>query len=163
MSLSRVVLSGEVTGDPEKRFTQNNIAVTSFTLTFYQAQRGSGNSGSPTFQACNLRVSCWRNLAEAVGEQLAKGEHVVVEGKLITNTFQAADGVQKKTLEIEATSVHKLPGKPSAIYAAPDEDQRGRKSQGTDQQQQQPVGAAVSQGPAASFDEGEFSEDDIPF
>ncbi|HEY9688263.1 MAG TPA: single-stranded DNA-binding protein [Coleofasciculaceae cyanobacterium] len=114
MSFAKVVISGTLTGDPEKRFTPNNHAVTSFTLS-------AENTGSPNRAGANepffLRVTCWRNLAEAVTTQLHKGDYVLVEGKLMMNSFQAQDGTQKKVFEVEAASIEKLPGKPEAIVA----------------------------------------------
>jgi single-strand DNA-binding protein len=113
VSFAKVVISGTLTSEPEKRFTPNNHAVTNFNLSVE-------NSSGFSRQAANnepftVKVTCWRNLAEASVEHLHKGEFVLVEGKLILNSFQGQDGVQKKFFEVEAVSIDKLPGPPVAI------------------------------------------------
>jgi single-strand DNA-binding protein len=116
VSFAKAVVSGVVVSEPEKRFTPNNHAVTSF---FILVEAGGGvprpGAGNEPFQ---VKVTCWRNLADAVASQVLKGEQVLVEGKLILNTYQTQDGVQKRQYEIEAVSVSKLPGAPELIVPA---------------------------------------------
>lgn len=112
MSFAKAVLSGVVANEPEKRFTPNNHAVTNFTLV---VEGGSGLSrpgGNETFE---VKVTCWRNLADAVAGMLQKDDHVLVEGKLIINSYQAQDGSQQKQFELEAVSLEKLAGPSVAI------------------------------------------------
>jgi single-strand DNA-binding protein len=116
VSFAKAVVSGVVVSEPEKRFTPNNHAVTSF---FISVEAGGGiprpGAGNEPFQ---VKVTCWRNLADAVASQVLKGEQVLVEGKLILNTYQTQDGVQKRQYEIEAVSVSKLSGAPELIVPA---------------------------------------------
>lgn len=115
MSFAKVSLSGTVASEPEKRFTPNNHAVTSFYLSVE-------NMGSSNRQGANepfsVKITCWRNLAEAVVTQLHKGDSILVEGKLLINSFQTQEGVQKKLFEIEANTIDKLPGRPEPIMVA---------------------------------------------
>ena len=62
-----------------------------------------------------VQVACWRGLAEAVEEQLRKGDTVVVDGKLMLNSYQGQEGVQKKSFEIEANAIEKLAGKSQPV------------------------------------------------
>lgn len=176
MSFAKVVISGTVTSDPEKRFTPNNHAVTSFNLTVENPVTSS--KAGAVNEPFTVKVTCWRNLAEAVVLQLHKGDNILVEGKLILNSFQGQDGVQKKVFEIDANSIDKIPGATEPIVAAA----------GTGEGQQQPAqsgynASARSAAPAyeASYtppqqtaapvagSAGHFSsedlltEDDIPF
>ena len=113
MSFAKVVISGTVSSDPEKRFTPNNYAVTNFNLTVENPV--ISNKAGAVNEPFTVKVNCWRNLAEAVALQLHKGETVLVEGKLILNSFQAPDGTQKKGFEIDANSIDKIPGPTEAI------------------------------------------------
>jgi single-strand DNA-binding protein len=115
MSFAKVMLSGTVASEPEKRFTPNNHAVTSF----YLAVEMQGNTNRPGGnEPFTVKVTCWRNLAEAVETQLHKDDSILVEGKLLINSFQTQDGVQKKLFEVEAVSIDKLPGRPEPLILA---------------------------------------------
>lgn len=178
MSFAKVVISGVLTSDPEKRFTPNNNAVTSFKMAVE-------NVGSPNRNGANepffIQVTCWRNLADAVTTQLQKGDHVLVEGKLMMNSFQAQDGTQKKLFEVEAATIDKLPGKPETIQVSSE----GASSGGFNGQQQASGYEASSRSAAPAYEssynnapgpvpgmapagshfssEDLLTEDDIPF
>ncbi len=162
MALARATISGTLISEPEKRFTPNNIAVANFTL-----QVNAATSKEAPFM---VRVTCWRALADTVVEQLHKGDHVVVDGRLQVNQFESASGLAKRMYEIDATNVYK--GELSPLGAA-FEAQSGTRSQGNQgssygNYQQQPVSVGVSQ-PASvssgdSFPQDDvLTEDDIPF
>ncbi len=108
MSLARVTVSGVLTSQPEKRFTNNNVAVTSFTISVDNAGfNGRGDEGDATL---GVKITCWRNLAESVPEQLNQGDTVVVEGKLMMNQYQTPEGVTVRQYEVEASALTKFPG-----------------------------------------------------
>jgi single-strand DNA-binding protein len=113
MSLMRVVLSGVVETPPEKRSTPNNIAVCNFTLAVAGVanSRVSGLEEAPFM----LKVVCWRGLADAVADQLSKGQLVQVEGRLLNVSFTAQDGSIKKNTELEASAVEILAGPSTPI------------------------------------------------
>lgn len=166
MSFAKAVLSGTVMSDPEKRFTPNNHGVTSFNL---QVE----NSGKPgSNEPFTVRVTCWRNLADAVVEQLKKGDSILVEGKLQMNSFQGQDGTQKKLFEVEANTVDKLPGQPEAIVPAGGEGQSsGGGFNGSSQAARNNGGDGFDrsnvqvEAPSAGHFSSEdlLTEDDIPF
>ncbi|HSA05848.1 MAG TPA: single-stranded DNA-binding protein [Candidatus Gastranaerophilales bacterium] len=97
MSISKIVITGQVVRNPEKRFTENNLAITSFTLNFAQDE-----------QEKLIRVSAFGNSAEKISQTIKKGHYVVVEGGLQTNTVKTDSGTDKKFFEINAQNVEIL-------------------------------------------------------
>jgi single-strand DNA-binding protein len=173
VSFAKVVISGTLSSEPEKRFTPNNHAVTSFYLVVENPVTSSkpGAANEPF----TVKVTCWRNLAEAVVTQLQKGDNVLVEGKLILNSFQGQDGVQKKVFEIDANSLDKLPGRPEPIIVAAGAGEGQSAPTGYDASARSsapayeasytaPQAAAPVAGSTAHFSsEDLLTEDDIPF
>lgn len=96
MSLARATISGKVYRAPEKRFTANNIPITAFTLDI--------NTEDETL----IRVVSKGNLAETVVNTVAKGDMVVVEGRLQNATVKTENGAEKRIVEIDASAVEKL-------------------------------------------------------
>lgn len=92
MSIAKAVISGTVYRNPEKRFTGNNIPVTSFALNI--------DDKEPTL----LRVIARGNNAETIEQLVSKGDKIVVEGRLQNSTVQAEDGSDKKITEIDIAS-----------------------------------------------------------
>jgi single-strand DNA-binding protein len=178
MSFAKVVLSGTVTSEPEKRFTPNNHAVTSFYLSVETMGNTNRQGGNEPF---SVKITCWRNLAEAATTQIAKGDSILVEGKLLLNSFQTPEGVQKKLFEIEANTIDKLPGKPEPIMVTQGASEDGGQQPGAQAGYNASArtaapaydasyGSGPSQAaPASGAGSGHFSsedmltEDDIPF
>ena len=104
MSLAKAVVTGTVYRAPEKRFTQNNIAVSSFVL----------NIGDRDEML--LRVISRRTALDEVVSGLSKGEKVLVEGRLQTNAVKAEDGSEKRILEIDAATIELYSG--AAVQAS---------------------------------------------
>lgn len=94
MSISKAVISGNVVKSPEKRFTSNNVPITSFTINI-----------SPDKEATVLRVVARGKLAEIVADKVQKDSTVVVEGRLVTAAYKTNTGVEKKTVELDAQVV----------------------------------------------------------
>lgn len=99
MSLARATISGKVFRAPEKRFTSNNVPITSFTLNI------SGGEDEIL-----IRVNSIGNLAETVAQTIDKGDEVVVEGRLQNAVATLEDGTERKIVEIEVSSVMKISG-----------------------------------------------------
>lgn len=177
MSLAKIIVSGSVVSEPEKRFTPNqNVAVTSFNLSVQApARSGPGGAGGPA-EPFTVKVIAWRGLADAVVESLHKGDEVVVEGKLMTSSFQTPEGVAKKGFEIELAAIDKLAGAPQPVLAAMSagsgEPRRSASystppSGGGDYGAPAQPAAAVASRPATGgnefLTEELLTEDDIPF
>jgi single-strand DNA-binding protein len=106
-----LTIVGNLTADPELRFTPAGHAVTGFTVastprTFNKATN-EWTDGDPLF----LRCSVWRQPAENTAESLTKGARVVVVGRLRQRTYEK-DGQQRTVIELEADEVA-----PSLRYA----------------------------------------------
>lgn len=112
MSISKAVLTGTVVRDPEKRFTPQNIPVTTFTINV-ETKKSTG--------ANLVRVITWRNLAETTADTVKKGSRVIVDGRLQLNSYTDASGAQKKGIELDASAVELLTGK-AATSSAVSED-----------------------------------------
>lgn len=96
MSLAKSVVTGTVYRAPEKRFTQNNIAVSAFVLNIGEREETL------------IRVISRRNGLDEVVSSLDKGERVLVEGRLQTNTVKMDDGTEKRIYEIDANTIEKM-------------------------------------------------------
>ena len=175
MSFAKITVTGRVESDPEKRFTSNDHAVAQFTLAVDQptTRQNQAEELNAPFQ---VQVVCWRGLAEAVGSSLSKGDYVSVDGKLMINSFQTSEGVQKKSFEIEAAGIDKLPGATEPIVAVGGNAGAGQWNQGGSGQAAYSGGRSGAQGqaqqaefkqpqvPAGGFSSEELlTEDDIPF
>ncbi len=183
MSLAKVVLSGLVDSDPEKRFTSNqNMAVTTFNMWVPALPRQGQVSATAGQDGFVVKVTCWRQLAEVVAETVRKGEAILVEGKLMVQSFQTPDGVAKKGFEIELNSLDKLSGLPQSISANQGGSGASASSNGSSQQpsysntqpaqsqttqaQQPAMASAGNVSSGSSFSSEDFltgTEDDIPF
>ena len=97
-SLNKILLIGNLTRDPELRYTPQGTAVCTFGLaTNRQWVRDSGEKKEETeFH----RVVAWNKLAEICSQLLTKGRKVYVEGRLQSRSWTAQDGSQKVTVEI---------------------------------------------------------------
>ena len=116
---------GNLTGDPEMRFTQSGTAVATFTVAStprYRDKTGEFQDGPTSF----VRCTAWRSLAEHVAESLRRGARVVVVGELRQREFETAEGDKRRTWELTAEEVG-----PSLLYANATVRKVGRGSAGT--------------------------------
>ena len=107
MSIAKSVVTGTVYRAPEKRFTQNNIAVSDFVLDIGEREQ------------MFIRVVSRKTALDDVVSSLSKGEKVLVEGRLQTNTAKMDDGSEKRIYEIDANTIEKM-GETSDISANSD-------------------------------------------
>jgi single-strand DNA-binding protein len=97
-SLNRVQLIGNLTRDPELRYTPNGNAVVTFGLA---TNRGwTTDAGEKREEVDFHRIVAWNKLAELCSQFLTKGRKVYVEGRLSTRNWTAQDGAQKSTTEV---------------------------------------------------------------
>ena len=96
MSIAKAVVTGTVYRAPEKRFTQNNIAVSAFVLNIGEREETL------------IRVISRKNALDEIVSALTKGERVLVEGRLQTNTVKMDDGSEKRIYEIDANTIEKM-------------------------------------------------------
>ena len=96
MSIAKTVVTGTVYRAPEKRFTQNNIAVSAFVLNIGEREE------------MLVRVVSRRQGLDDVIDTLDKGSKVLVDGRLQTNTVKMDDGSEKRIYEIDANAIENL-------------------------------------------------------
>lgn len=96
MSLAKAVVTGTIYRAPEKRFTQNNVAVTGFILNI--ADRDE----------MLIRVLSKRTALDEIVSTLDKGDNVLVEGRLQTAAVKMDDGTEKRIYEIDANAIEKI-------------------------------------------------------
>jgi single-strand DNA-binding protein len=98
-----VTVVGNVTRDPELRFTPSGAAVATFGLAWNR--RSQNARGEMEEQVSFFDVTCWRQLAENVAESLVKGTRVVVYGRLEQRSWETNDGERRSKVEIIADDV----------------------------------------------------------
>ena len=117
-----ITVIGNLTADPELRFTQSGVAVASFTVAStprtFDRQANEWKDGEAMF----LRCSIWREAAENVTESLEKGSRVIVQGRLKQRSYTDRDGNNRTSIELDVDEVG-----PSLRYATakPVKQQRG--------------------------------------
>ena len=100
-----VTLVGNLTDDPELRFTPSGAAVANFTVAstprFLDKQTNEWKDGDALFLSCSV----WRQAAENVAESLQKGMRVVVQGRLKARSYETREGEKRTVFEIEVEEV----------------------------------------------------------
>jgi single-strand DNA-binding protein len=99
-----VTVVGNLTADPELRFTGNGHAVANLTVaeTPRQFVQGVGwKDGDPLFMRCTI----WRDMAENVAESLRRGMSVIVQGRLKQRTFETREGQKRSVIELEVDAI----------------------------------------------------------
>ncbi|MCG2803772.1 MAG: single-stranded DNA-binding protein [Cellulomonas sp.] len=107
-----LTLVGNLTGDPELRFTPSGAAVANFTVAStprtFDRQSNEWKDGDTLFMRCSI----WREAAESVAESLPKGTRVIVTGRLIQRSYETREGEKRTVVELQVDEVG-----PSLRYA----------------------------------------------
>ncbi|MFX0573761.1 single-stranded DNA-binding protein [Nocardia nepalensis] len=107
-----ITVKGNLTADPELRFTPNGVAVLDFTVAstprYRDPNSGEWKDGEALFLRCNL----WREAAENAAESLSRGSRVIVTGRLKQRRWQTPDGQNRTVVELEVDEVG-----PSLLFA----------------------------------------------
>jgi len=110
---AQVTIVGNVTRDAELRYTKSGLSIGSFSVAVNERQKGADGQwedGEPSY----YDVTCFRLLGESVAETIAKGDRVVVTGKLRQSRWEQ-DGQNRSKIEVIADDVAK-----SVLWAAKD-------------------------------------------
>ncbi len=103
---------GNLTDDPELRFTPSGAAVAKFRIAstprFMDKASGEWKDGDPLFLSCTV----WRQVAENVAESLSKGSRVIVSGRLRQRTYDTKEGEKRTVIDLEVDEIG-----PSLRYA----------------------------------------------
>lgn len=121
-----ITIVGNLTADPELRFTNSGAAVASFTVAStprtFDRQANEWKDGEALFMRCSV----WRDAAENVAESLEKGARVIVQGRLQQRSFTDRDGNNRTAIELQVDEVG-----PSLRYALAKPQKIDRRQQGT--------------------------------
>ena len=100
-----ITVVGNLTDDPELRFTSSGAAVANFTVAstprFFDKQTNDWKDGDALF----LRCSIWRQAAENVAESLHKGTRVIVQGRLKQRSYETREGEKRTVYELDVDEV----------------------------------------------------------
>jgi single-strand DNA-binding protein len=107
-----ITVVGNLTADPELRFTPSGAAVANFTVAstprIMDRQTNEWKDGDPLFMRCSI----WREAAENVAESLTRGSRVIVSGRLKQRSFETREGEKRTVVELEVDEIG-----PSLKYA----------------------------------------------
>lgn len=110
---TQITVIGNLTGDPELRFTPSGAAVANFTVAStprtFDRQSNEWKDGDTLFMRCSI----WREAAENVAESLTKGMRVIVQGRLVQRSYETNEGEKRTVVELQVDEVG-----PSLRYAA---------------------------------------------
>lgn len=106
ISVNQVFISGNLTHDPELRYTPSGQAVTNFSIA--NNRRYRDQSGEWKEETNFVRIVAWGRQAETCSEYLKKGSPVLVEGRLMQRSWQTPEGQKRSVVEIRAQRVHFL-------------------------------------------------------
>ena len=105
--INKVILVGNLGRDPEMRYTQNGVAVCSFSLATSETYRDR-TSGEKVTQTEWHNIILWRGLAETAEKYLRKGSSVYIDGKIRTRNWEDQQGQTRYTTEIIADTMQML-------------------------------------------------------
>ena len=108
-----ITVIGNLTGDPELRFTPSGAAVANFTIAStprqFDRQSNEWKDGDTLFMRCSI----WREAAENVAESLTKGTRVIASGRLVQRSYETREGEKRTVVELQVEEVG-----PSLRYAS---------------------------------------------
>ena len=107
-----ITVVGNLTADPELRYTQNGLAVANFTIASTPRTYDRASNEWKDGEALFLRASVWREFAEHVAGSLTKGSRVIATGRLKQRSYETKEGEKRTTIELEVDEIG-----PSLRYA----------------------------------------------
>jgi single-strand DNA-binding protein len=136
-----ITVVGNLTADPELRYTQNGLPVANFTIASTPRTFDRASNEWKDGEALFLRASVWREFAEHVAGSLTKGSRVIATGRLRQRSYQDREGQNRTSIELEVDEIG-----PSLRYATA-----------------QVTRAASSGGASGGGQQRSFSRDDEPW
>lgn len=105
MSENTVTIVGNLTADPELKFTPEGKAVANFTIAdtprYFDKVANEWKDGTTLYMPCSV----WRETAENVAESLRKGSRVIASGKIKQRNWETGEGEKRKVVEMEVTEI----------------------------------------------------------
>lgn len=100
-----ITIIGNLTGDPELRFTPNGAAVANFTIASTPRNFDRATNEWKEGETLFLRASVWREAAENVAETLKKGMRVIAQGNLKSRSYETKEGERRTSMELEIEEI----------------------------------------------------------
>lgn len=142
-----ITVVGNLTADPELRYTQNGLAVANFTVASTPRTFDRASNDWKDGEALFLRCSVWREFAEQVAGSLTKGSRVVATGQLKMRGYETKEGEKRTSTELE---IHEIG--PSLRYATAVVTRVARNAAGGGQQRGQQEEPWAASAPASAND-----------
>lgn len=161
--INKVTLVGRIGQTPDIRTLESGVMVGKFSLATSENYKDKDGEWQENTEWHDVVV--WRSLAERAQTQLGKGMLIYVEGKLTHRKWETQDGQKRKTTEVVASYIRKMPGQkkndmpgagdePPPMVTAEDYGIAGTKYA---------TAAATTEGAAAGAGQGSGTDDDLPF
>jgi len=159
--INKVILVGNLGDDPETKYTQGGMAVTSVHLatTTVRKDREGNNQEKTEWH----RVKFFGKLAEIAGEYLRKGSQVYVEGRISYDEFQGQDGQKRYYTDIIVDEMQMLGGRGEGGGGGGSRGDRPQRSAPPQRQERQESAPRREAAPASRDFGDDFADDDIPF
>jgi single-strand DNA-binding protein len=100
-----VTIVGNLTDDPELKYTPNGAAVANFSVAVSRRTKDEATGQWVDADTSFLRVNVWRTLAENAAESLTRGTRVIVTGRVRQRSWETPDGDKRSVVEIEAEEI----------------------------------------------------------
>jgi single-strand DNA-binding protein len=156
-----ITVVGNLVGDPEVRYTQAGVAVANFTVAStprtFDKQANEWKDGEALF----LRCALWRDAAENVGNSLAKGTRVIVQGRLQQRSYQDKEGNNRTSIELDVEEIGPSLRYATAQVARVENGGHGSRTQQRNQQQERQYTPGGS--PAGTYNSPATYDSDTPF
>ena len=123
VSINYVVIGGNLTRDPELKFTPEGVAVCNFSVAVNE--KYTDKSGQKKENVAFIEVVAWKKTAELSAEYLRKGSPVVVEGKLSQDNWETPEGKKRTKTKMTAGKVHFVGPKDEVPVVVPDNSPEG--------------------------------------
>lgn len=163
-SLNRVQLIGNLTRDPELRYTPQGTGVCTFGLATNRSW--TTDNGDKKEEAEYHKIVAWNKLGELCSQLLSKGRKVYVEGRLSTRSWTGQDGVQKTTTEIVIDDMIILDSRKDTAVASEPDMSYGEENEATTVEAEEKPAKKAKKAKEEPKEEAGFDDvnpDDIPF
>ena len=168
-SVNKVMLLGNLTRDPEIRYTPKGTAVTDLGMAINRIR--TGDNGERIEEVTYVDVTLWGRQAELAGQYLGKGKPVFIEGRLQLDQWDDKQSGQKRSrLRVVGENMQFLPSGGGGGSSGGGNSSGGNYPQGGDSSydsspdhDSRPSGSSSGQGGAAASDSFDNDDDDIPF
>lgn len=160
--INKVILIGNLGADPQVRYSQSGVAMTSINLATADSWKDK-QTGEQQDRTEWHRLVFFNRLAEIAGEYLRKGSKIYVEGSLRTRKWQDKNGVERYTTEIMVNEMQMLDSRGASAPASAGMSGAGKGKESFEQGQDYGMSEEHSGFDSGHGGQGKDFEDDIPF